>query len=246
MFGAKHKFAGCSLLVLSDINKLHASDWHCWVYIPGVCWWKDAFSERVPIIIYIKQLFSCYCWTPILRLLNAVSLQLLTLTAASVFYGAPCLEGRCCKSCVIYKKKKKKLVLLSASFISTNLRDVQIDFGLKPYLPGTSSFTKLLACQHSPSLSSLPPPLLLHWADDVVFFALVFDCPPWEVPGSGCMWQASAWTRLSPPLFCLHGHAAWELQYPWQWRRCARGWLFKCCRQEDLGLSVCTSDVQRS
>lgn len=107
MFGAKHKFAGCSLLVLSDINKLHASDWHCWVYIPGVCWWKDAFSERVRIIIYIKQLFSCYCWTPILRLLNAVSLQLLTLSAASVFYGAPCLEGRCCKSCVIYKKKEK-------------------------------------------------------------------------------------------------------------------------------------------
>lgn len=144
------------------------------------------------------------------------------------FNGAPfvtCLEGCCCKSCVIHKNWFSCL----PGFISTNLRDEQIDFGLQPYLPGTSSFTKLLSCQHSPSHSALPPPrqhlspptpLPPHGAD-VVFFALVFDCPPWEVPGSGCMWLASAWTRLSPPLLCLHGHAAWELQYPWQCRRCA-------------------------
>lgn len=91
--------------------------------------------------------------------------------SCSALQGSFCslLEGWCCKSCVTYKKN---WFCCLPSFISTNLRDVQIDFGLQPYLSGTSSFTKLLSCQHSPSLSSLPPPQPLHWAHDVVFLLL--------------------------------------------------------------------------
>ena len=140
----------------------------------------------------------------------------------------------------------KKLVLLSARFhLHKPLRRTNRLWpaAIPPwnfFLHQTALLSTLpFSLGPPPDLASiyLPPllPLPLLRADDVVFFALVFDCPPWEVPGSGCMWQASAWTRLSPPLFCLLGHAAWERQYPWLWRGCAWGWPYKRCRQEDLG-----------
>lgn len=142
------------------------------------------------------------------------------------FYGAlfvPWLAGCCCKSCVIHKKQ----VILSARFHFYKPQR-HTNRVWPTAIPPCNSFLYQTALLSTPPLlSSLPQLLLpLHKAHDVVFFALVFDCPPWEVPGSGCMWQAVVWTRPSPPLFTLRGHSAWELQYP---RGCAPGWLFKCC-----------------
>lgn len=103
------------------------------------------------------MLFLCCCWT--VRLLKAVSFR------NGLFYDASivtCLESCCCKSCKIYlkqkrkKEKRKKRLSCLPDFIFTNLRNVQIVFGLQPYLPGSSSFTKLLPCQHPPSLFFLP------------------------------------------------------------------------------------------
>lgn len=131
------------------------------------------------------------------------------------FYGAPfvtCLEGCCCKSCVIHKNWFSCL----PGFISTNLRDEQIDFGLQPYLPGTSSFTKLLSCQHSPSHSALPPLLCLH--TELMLFSLLLsltvlhgkylaaDVCGWLLPGHVCLPLSSASTATQRENCSIHGN----------------------------------------
>lgn len=150
--------------------------------------------------------------------------------------------------------KKRNWFSCLPSFISKNLTDVQIDFGSQPYLPGTSSFTKLLSCQHSPSLSALPPS----------HQRLSTSIPPLGCRPRGrcccflcaCLWlssMGSTWQRMcvaglcldtsvSPSLLSLHA----TQRENWWWRRCVQGWLFKCCRQEDLGQKVCICEVLKS
>lgn len=89
------------------------------VYILGVCWGQDAVSERVPVIIHrvivLMLLLDSNSQAPECRQSATVDAFCRQCVRGGVFYGAPfvtCLEGCCCKSCVIYKKQ----VLLSARF----------------------------------------------------------------------------------------------------------------------------------
>lgn len=155
-----------------------------WYKTKGCC-----ASECVTIII--KTLFTWDYW--IFRFRNAI---LETVHAfccfcgrGGLFYGASfviCLQGCCCKVRVIYsgEKKKKNRFSCLPGFIFTNFGDVQIDVGLQPYLPGSSSCTNLLACQHSPSLSSFPHPSAVTLRPVMLFS--VFDCPPCKLPDSRC------------------------------------------------------------
>lgn len=54
------------------------------------------------------------------------------------------------------------------------------------------------------------------------------------LPGHVCLPLSSVSTATQRENCGIHGDEGGVL-----------GWLFKCCRQEDLGLSVCTSEVQK-
>lgn len=268
MFGAKHK--SCRLLAschkIPDFNKLHVnfgnqtlidsihmSGGHKCTYLPstGHCFRASAdnYRRRVDVSRVIVGLSFSGSWKPsVSELLMLCCHQ---CVRGGVFYGAPsrtCLEGCCCKSCVIYKKKsktkQKNRFSCLPGFVSTNLRDIQIDFGLQPYLPGTSSFTKLLPCQH---LATSPPsPCCSLCIGPMMLFSLL----------CACLWlssMGSTWQRMHVAGLCLDTLVSPSLLSPrprsvrtavsMAIRRCALGWLLKCCRQEDLGLRVWTSYV---
>ena len=67
------------LLILTDA-KVACTNEHTWSVSGTGCCFRACAHNYVN-----KVLFSCHCFPPILRLLNAVSLQLLMLSAASVF-----------------------------------------------------------------------------------------------------------------------------------------------------------------
>lgn len=257
MFGAKHK--SCRLLVIKfpDFNKLHVNFGNQTliggIHTSGKAQVSDNVSERAPQ----SRCFSCYCWSLVLGLPKAISLRSVDAfcrqcVRGGVFYGAPsrtCLEGCCCKSCVIWEKKQKNKTNrfpCLPGFVSTNLRDIQIDVGLQPYLPGTSSFTKLLPCQHS--ATSPPSPRCSLCAGPMMLFSLL----------CACLWlssMGSTWQRMRVAGLCLDTSVSPSLLSPrprsvrtavsMAIRRRALGWFLKCWRQEDLGLRVWTSDVYK-
>lgn len=130
---------------------------------PSVCtWYENGRSVSEWVTIIIKILLTCDYWLQN-AILNTVDAFGCCCARGGVFYRVSfviCPQGCCCKVCLIFFRKKKNVeeeqVLRSAGFHLLKLRDVQIGFGLQPYLPGSSSFTGLLACQHSPWLPSFP------------------------------------------------------------------------------------------
>lgn len=136
-------------------------------------WYKKGRSVSECETIILKILLTCDYWLQN-AILNTVDAFGCCCVRGGLFYRvsfAICLQVCCCKVCVNYSEKKniEEQVLRSARFHLLKHRDVQIDFGLQPYLPGSSSFTSLLACQHSPLLPSFPHTIAFTLKPTVLF-----------------------------------------------------------------------------